>query len=173
VPSSPRLVLHPLTAREAEQWLAAPELSSLSFPPDYPSTFATELLRLVALYPITDQAADEPGSDWGPWLLHHREHKLVVGVISCARTADPAEVSVGYDVAPSYWGNGYATEALIAVITHLFGSPEIRRVRADTEVGHHASRRVMEKAGMRWQRDEVESQGDRQLTLAHYAINRP
>lgn len=171
--SSPRLKLRSLTARAAEHWLSGADQDTLSFPGDYPSPFATELLRLVALYPVTDEEIDEYGADLGPWLVEHQHDGVVIGTVSCARTSDPGEISVGYDVAPSYWGQGYATEALSTTVEHLLSVPGVQRVRADTTVDHVASRRVMEKAGLRWQRDELDQHDGREVKLAHYAIDRP
>ena len=50
-------------------------------------------------------------------------------------------------VEPS-WGQGYATDALRALLRHVLADPRVRRVMAETQVTHTASRRVMEKAGM-------------------------
>jgi len=77
------------------------------------------VLRLVALYPAIDQEVGEGAPDLGPWLLLRRSDDAVIGTISCARTGNPAEVSVGYDITPPCWGEGYATEALGAVVEHL------------------------------------------------------
>ena len=171
--SSPRLLLRSLTARDAENWLSGTGRNLLDFPADYPSPFVTELLRLVALYPITDEEIGEYGSDLGPWLVEHDGDGIIIGVVSCTRTANPAEVSVGYDIAPSYWGLGYATEALSTAVEHLLSVPGVLLVCADTAVDHLASRRVMEKAGLRWQRDEVDVNNGHEVKLAHYAIDRP
>ncbi|HEY1972626.1 MAG TPA: GNAT family N-acetyltransferase, partial [Pseudonocardia sp.] len=156
-----------------EQWLSGSGPEGLRFADEYPSAFAAELLRLVALYPVTDQQIEEFGSDLGPWLLVHCADGVVIGTISCARRGDDGEVSVGYDLASSYWGHGYATEALGTVIEHLLSLPDIARVTAETTVDHVASRRVMEKAGMLWQRDEVDRSQGREVKLAHYAVDRP
>jgi RimJ/RimL family protein N-acetyltransferase len=51
-------------------------------------------------------------------------------------------------VEPS-WGRGYATAALRALLGQLLGDRRVRRVVAEALVEHTASRRVMEKAGMR------------------------
>ena len=120
-----------------------------------------------------DQEADEGAPDLGPWLLLRRSDDAVIGTISCARTGDPVEVSVGYDIASSCWGEGYATEALGAVVEHLLSQPDVGRVCAEAKIDHAASRRVMEKSGMRWQRDEVAEHEGREVKLAHYAIDRP
>jgi RimJ/RimL family protein N-acetyltransferase len=49
----------------------------------------------------------------------------------------------------SCWGQGYATEALRALLDDLLSRADVHRVTAETMTGHRASRRVMEKAGMR------------------------
>lgn len=59
------------------------------------------------------------------------------------------EPELGYRLARRFWGRGYATEgsrALLALAFEQFGA---RRVTAETMVVHTASRRVMEKCGMR------------------------
>ena len=57
-------------------------------------------------------------------------------------------VEVGYAIHPDYWGKGYATEALSAVIPHLF-SAGFDEVIAGAFECNPASLRVMEKSGMK------------------------
>ncbi len=156
-------MLVPLTSFDAQRLLAG--LGGRAFVECYPSTFATQMLRLVAQFPGEDEAL-------GPWLITRRCDDVVVGVMSCAWMAELATVTVGYEVAPSCQGQGYATEALRTLVEHLLARPEVSRVCADTLVDHVASRRVMVKAGLRWQRDDVEEKDGRKITLAHYAIDR-
>lgn len=169
--SGRRLTLRTLTAAEAERLLADAE--SGAFADGYPSALATQMLRLVALYPATDHDLGGGMPDLGPWLLVRRSDQIIIGLVTCARTADASAVTVGYDVAPSCWGEGFATEALSAVVAHLLSVPAVWRVCAEAPVDHLASRRVMEKAGMRWQRDELVRHEGRDVKLAHYAIDRP
>jgi RimJ/RimL family protein N-acetyltransferase len=171
--SSPRLLLRTLTAADAERTLAGTDENRLAFADEYPSAFATQVLRLVALYPAIDEETGEDAPNLGPWLLVRRTDDAVIGTISCARTADPVEVSVGYDLAPSCWGEGYATEALGAAIEHLLSLPDIGRVSAEATTDNAASRRVMEKCGMRWLRDDVAEFDGREVKLAQYTIDRP
>ncbi len=58
------------------------------------------------------------------------------------------EMEVGYALRPEYWDHGYMTEALGAVIAELFRAG-FERVIAGYFEGNAASRRVMEKNGMR------------------------
>jgi RimJ/RimL family protein N-acetyltransferase len=61
--------------------------------------------------------------------------------------ADQPEL--GYRLVSSVWGQGYATEGSRALIDNGFESGQTSRVVAETMAVHAASRRVMEKAGMR------------------------
>jgi RimJ/RimL family protein N-acetyltransferase len=59
------------------------------------------------------------------------------------------EPELGYRLRASAWGKGYATEGSRALIRKGFTDLGVRRVVAETMVVHVASRRVMEKAGLR------------------------
>ena len=63
--------------------------------------------------------------------------------------AAPGEVELGYRLRKSAWGKGYATEGSRALIRKGFTEFGVQRVVAETLVVHGASRRVMEKAGLR------------------------
>ena len=62
------------------------------------------------------------------------------------------EVELGYRLRKSAWGNGYATEGSRALIAKGFAEFGVRRVFATTMVVNTASRRVMEKSGLRQSR---------------------
>lgn len=58
-------------------------------------------------------------------------------------------IEVGYRLFPSAWGLGYATEGVRALIRHAFTAVGVPRVVATTMTVNIASRRVLEKAGLR------------------------
>jgi len=62
------------------------------------------------------------------------------------------EVELGYRLRKSAWGKGYATEGSLALIEKGFADLGVRRVFASTMVVNAASRRVMEKAGLKFVR---------------------
>src|SRR5262245_17310931 len=49
-----------------------------------------------------------------------------------------------------YWGRGYATEAVRALIDHAFEDLELEALQAGARVTNPASRRVLEKCGFQW-----------------------
>jgi RimJ/RimL family protein N-acetyltransferase len=65
------------------------------------------------------------------------------------RDAPPDEPELGYRLRRSAWGKGYATEGSRALVDKAFAELGARRVFAGTMVVNTASRRVMEKAGLR------------------------
>jgi RimJ/RimL family protein N-acetyltransferase len=61
----------------------------------------------------------------------------------------PDDVALGYRLRKSAWGKGYATEGSRALIRKGFAELGVQRVHATTYQDNLASRRVMEKAGLR------------------------
>jgi RimJ/RimL family protein N-acetyltransferase len=56
---------------------------------------------------------------------------------------------LGYSLARPHWGQGYATEASVALVRLGFESLGMHRISATTDVRNVASWRIMEKLGMR------------------------
>jgi RimJ/RimL family protein N-acetyltransferase len=59
------------------------------------------------------------------------------------------QAELGWALHPDYTGQGYATEALTALLAYCFGDLGLRRVTASAFADNHASRRLMERLGMR------------------------
>jgi len=67
----------------------------------------------------------------------------------------PDEIELGYRLQKSAWGRGYATEGSRALIRKGFRELGAGRVSATALAANRASVRVMEKAGLRFERDCV------------------
>jgi ribosomal-protein-alanine N-acetyltransferase len=57
-------------------------------------------------------------------------------------------VEIGWRLARSAWGHGYASEAAVAVLDHGFNTLMLNEIVAFTARGNQRSRRVMERIGM-------------------------
>lgn len=68
------------------------------------------------------------------------------------RDEPPDVVELGYRLVRSAWGVGLATEGARALVTLAFAELGVERVQASTMAVNVASRRVMEKAGLRFVR---------------------
>lgn len=62
---------------------------------------------------------------------------------------DRCDPELGYRLLPWAWGKGYATEGSLALVDKGFAELGVERVYAETMAVNTASRRVMEKCGMR------------------------
>ena len=88
----------------------------------------------------------------------------------------PDEPELGYRLRRAAWGRGLATEGSQALVDAAFGRLGAARVVASTMAVHVASRRVMEKAGLRFVRSFTQEwpypiPGDEQGDV-EYAITR-
>jgi ribosomal-protein-alanine N-acetyltransferase len=63
------------------------------------------------------------------------------------------EVEVLYRFDQSYWNQGIATEATKSSLRYGFEEAKLDRIVAITAPEHIASRRVMEKAGLKYEKD--------------------
>ena len=72
----------------------------------------------------------------------------IIGACGITMLADQPEL--GYWLGTRYWGKGYATEALHALIDYTFTDLEHEALQAGARVTNPASRRVLEKCGFQW-----------------------
>jgi len=65
------------------------------------------------------------------------------------KSADSRQANLGYEIAPGYWGDGYATEAARAMVAFGFEELQLHRIWARCVAENVASYRILEKVGMR------------------------
>lgn len=85
------------------------------------------------------------------WIVIKKDDNEIIGMIDVIhKDIQYMTAEVGYCYGSKYWGKGYATEALKAVIEYLHndGFPV---VYAQHFVSNPASGRVMEKSGMKYE----------------------
>jgi [ribosomal protein S5]-alanine N-acetyltransferase len=94
--------------------------------------------------------------DFGAWHAFERSTDQLVGRIGSHVTLVEGvlEVELAWAVHPDHWGQGYAAELAIPARDLVF-SRGVRSVVAFTLPDNTASRRVMEKLGMTYERDIV------------------
>ena len=74
---------------------------------------------------------------------------------------DLGEGMLWYTIHPSYWSQGYATEAAHRLLNFGFRELRLRRIWADGDPANGASVRVLEKLGMRREGHLVETHGSK------------
>jgi RimJ/RimL family protein N-acetyltransferase len=90
----------------------------------------------------------------GYWAAIERETGEFLGwfALHPAKDHDPDQFELGYRLCKAAWGKGYATEGSRALIRKGFSEWGMRRVWAQTMAVNAASRRVMEKSGLTFER---------------------
>ena len=81
-----------------------------------------------------------------PWAITLAGSGRLIGMIELR--LNPPHADLGYGLARPFWGQGYATEAVQAVVDWCIAQPEIYRAWAVCDVANKGSARVLEKAGM-------------------------
>jgi RimJ/RimL family protein N-acetyltransferase len=89
---------------------------------------------------------------YGLWAVEVRATGDFIGFVGLNPTPDDYPVApateIGWRLARSSWGRGYATEAARAVLAHAFGPLGFTELVSFTTVTNTPSRNVMEKIGM-------------------------
>lgn len=101
---------------------------------------------------------DQYRDGYGIWAVIERSTGEFIGRFSLRLVeGDLTKIELGYRLRPSAWGKGYATEGSLALVDKGFSELGSERIFATTMTVNAASRRVMEKAGLRYVRTFHES----------------
>ena len=132
-----RLTLATLTG---EEWSDILDGRSDRWAPGYPTEGDVVVARLIA---SGDWAHDE----WGPLQVRRREDGLAIGGVGCKGAPDEAgRVEIGYGLAESARGQGYATEAVLGLIDWL-RDQGVREVIAECDPDNAPSIAVLRRCG--------------------------
>jgi [ribosomal protein S5]-alanine N-acetyltransferase len=93
---------------------------------------------------------------FGPYAIVEKRSETVIGYCGLFYFPDingQPEVEIGYRLARSAWGQGYATEAALAVRDYAFTTLGMKRLIAMIDPSNTASVRVAKKIGMHYEQD--------------------
>lgn len=87
---------------------------------------------------------------WSQLGLRLRDSGLLIGDVGVRASADePRQAELGITLAPEHQGRGFAREALMAVLDHLFCALGLHRVYASVDPRNDRSIALFERLGMR------------------------
>ena len=109
-------------------------------------SLATRASAAAALARWRRYYATYPGL--GVWPAEERSTGRFIGWFCLIYVPDTVEIEVGYRLAPSAWGRGYATEGARAVVGYGFEELGLSRIIGLTHPDNIASQRVLAKAGL-------------------------
>jgi RimJ/RimL family protein N-acetyltransferase len=149
--ATPRLTLHAIDVAEGERIAARSAGPADSWAEDFP--FEGDVVAAgMFLRATTDLGEQQP---FGYYRITRQADGQAVGGIGFMGQPDGGCIEIGYGLAPSARGHGYAAEAVIAVLA-LAADHGVSKVVADTTVDNVASQRTLIRAGFRF----VGTEGD-------------
>ncbi len=121
-----------------------------------PHPYTLEAAQSFIEYATTTEVEDV-------FAIVRREGDVLMGACGIMFPNPPdSSAEIGYWLGKAHWGQGYATEAARRVIRYGFENTDVPRIFARYFAANPASRRVMEKAGMKFEgmlRHHIERMG--------------
>jgi len=143
-----RLLIRPVTIEDAQsmyRYRSDAEVNRF-LPKEYHAVEdITDLIRRTA------SEINVPDT-WFQLVLICKENGQLIGDVGLhflASDGQHKQVEIGYTLAKNYHGKGYATEALRAILDHVFTTLQKHRVIASIDPENEASMRLLERLGFR------------------------
>lgn len=102
------------------------------------------------------------------WAVIRKEDNAFIGKCGFNRLPDDSDIELSYMLDEPYWGKGYATEIASAVLEHGLNKLGMKRVVALVYPQNSPSIRVIEKTGMKYEK-EYEYMG---IKMLMYSVNK-
>jgi ribosomal-protein-alanine N-acetyltransferase len=103
------------------------------------------------------------------WKLLLKESAEMIGFCGLQPLDGTAETEIGWWLARAWWGRGLATEAARVALTDGFERAGLKRIVAVALAANRASIHVMDKLGMKYEREMVH----RGFDVVLHAVNIP
>ena len=169
-----RLVLRPFAAEDQDPLYAFhsdPEaVRYVPYPPRTRDQVADVLRRKAA-----NTALRQDGDLLELAVLKADDQALIGDVLLALRSVEHQTLEVGYIFAPAAGGQGYATEAVRALVDLAFGSIGARRVIARVDDRNRRSAALLERLGFRLEAHLIENEwfkGELSSELDYAALSR-
>lgn len=157
-----RLRLHAIDTAEGERIAARRPEEGDAWAEDFP--FDGDVIGVTAFLKATAAYGDQ--RPFGHYRISRSSDGKTIGGIGFKGQPDGGCVEIGYGLAPSARGHGYAAEAIVALLD-IAAEHGLSRVIADTTKDNIASQRTLERAGF----NQVGDDGD--LHLYELVLNAP
>ena len=146
-PGGSRVCLRPLRSADAEA------LSSLRDDPNVARYQSWRRCTLRDAQTLIEQMLPLQPDTRGRWyqfgIVLNKSGELIGDCALRCPAADPKQAEIGFTLGRAYWGKGYASEAVGALVDWLFRLRGKRRIFAVTDGRNFASRRLLERLGFR------------------------
>lgn len=141
-----RLICRPFVQEDCEDmlenWIANPKVQL-----EYGEPVYTTLSQVQAL--LSEYINNYSKTDYYRWAIIEKSSNKNIGQIAFCRVySDCKTAEIEYCIGEAYWGNGYAGEALSALIDFTFHNTDFVKLEAYHRNENTKSGRVLEKSAM-------------------------
>ena len=141
-----RLLLRPFTDGDCDNmlknWVSNPLVQTEYGEPVY--TTLSEVKQLLDKW-----QKNYSNSDFYRWAIIEKKSLENIGQIAFCRVySDCKTAEIEYCIGESFWGNGYANEALSAVIDYVCSNTDFHKLEAYHRIENIKSARVLQKSSM-------------------------
>jgi len=84
----------------------------------------------------------------GVWIVCLADRNKTIGLVELGPHKDGNDYEISYQFSPTFWGKGFANEAIEAVISHTLDETDLKRIIAETQSANLASCRLLREQGM-------------------------
>jgi RimJ/RimL family protein N-acetyltransferase len=140
-----RLTMRPFAEADVQaafRWFG--DSAVMRFTPGGPNRSIAQTRARIARY-----LSHQTTHGFSKWIIEERMSSLPVGDAGLLVLDEYGWIDLGFRLAPSHWGQGYATEAASAWVRAAFDEFLLARLGAFTHPENLASIRVLEKLGFR------------------------
>ena len=111
----------------------------------------------------------EQSADSHYWVIRQQQDNQFIGLISLDLHHNGIDMEISYQLLPKWWGQGYATEVVKAIISYSFKELQLQKVVAETQVANKSSCKLLERVGMK-QELTFERFGAQQVIYSIYNV---
>ncbi|MGE7691405.1 GNAT family N-acetyltransferase [Lysinibacillus sp. NPDC097214] len=85
------------------------------------------------------------------YLVERKEDQSPIGMCGFVKRESLEDVDIGFAFLPKYWGKGYAYEAASTTLAYGLDTLGLNRIVAITTQDNHASAKLLEKIGLKFE----------------------
>ena len=90
------------------------------------------------------------------WGIEQKKHNQIIGQFSLHSLSESnKEAQLGYIIHPEFWGNGYGSESLKAVIKYCFNKTGIKTIVAEVDPNNKSSVRILVKHNFKYKKTKT------------------
>ena len=115
----------------------------------YPENIRKEIDGAMAFWLENTEKYPDKYQWYTNWEIILKSERRTIGGIGFGGYPKDGKTSLGYFIDPRFQGNGYATEAIEALLKWGSENSDLNEITAETPVGNLPSQKVLQKNGFR------------------------